>query len=76
MLIYEASAEDLTHLGSSMGTEYTTTESLGVFSTAKKAQGACEKHYGKPLKWKREKHGWRTDDLGHVMYDIREREVS
>jgi len=69
--VYEAVAEDLSHLGGPMGTEYTTRKSLGLFEHWKDAKAACEKHYKGPLEFKRN----RTEDLGWVMYHIGTKKV-
>lgn len=76
--VYEAIAEDLTHLGGPMGSEHTTEESLGLFSSRVKAQASCEKDYKGKLRFFRPpgKTRWRTKDLGWVMYHIRAREIA
>jgi len=47
--VYEAIAEDMTHASDGMGREYTTEDSLGLFTSLTAAQKACEKHYGESL---------------------------
>lgn len=83
--VYELIAEDLTHLGGPMGTEYTTDTSLGIFSgdnAIEKARAMAQKHYGnktKDLGWtknvSRKDDVLRSDGLLYVMYHIRRRIV-
>jgi hypothetical protein len=76
MTVYAAKAEDLTHLGGPMGSEYTTTSSLGLFTTASKAMACCAEHYRRTRPegilhfYKYSKTEQRTKDLGHVMYHV------
>lgn len=87
--LYELIAEDLTHLGGPMGSEYTTRESLGLFGNPDLAKLVAEEHYhGRDkIKWesrddKPHRYSWyeadvyRTQDLGYVQYHILERTVT
>ena len=74
-MIYELLYEDLTNLGGPMGTERTITRTMGLFNNAEHAKGFADLDYGKHLKWIRVGPGFRTEDLGHVMYHIKLREV-
>lgn len=81
MEIYEAEAEDLTHLGGPMGTEYTTGYYLGLFGSEALAKGAAQKHWTGnkqkgTLKWLKEGKSWRTEDLGWIMYHVKVRKIN
>jgi len=77
---YELKSENLTGLGSPMGTERTWTNWRRFYKTVEAAQAAAEKDYGKKIHWcpvfahmqyKNETHSLlRSGDLGHVMYYI------
>lgn len=75
ILVYEALKEDLSHLGGPMGTEYTTTESMGIFGSLDRALNTCEKDFGKPIKWRKTHKGQSSPDLGYCMYHVKERKV-
>lgn len=82
MKVFDLIAEDLTHLGGPMGTEYTTESPIGLFGDAEEAKKVAQRHYESsrrrpepPLKWLDAGNGFRTEDLGFVMYRIRVREV-
>lgn len=72
-------SEDLTHLGGPMGTEYTTTNWERNVSKLDKAKKIAQDDYDsqireinkQPLKWLKEGKGYRTEDLGFVMYHIK-----
>lgn len=70
--MFTLTIEDLTHLGSSMGTEYTTSDEYH-FSSIDAAKRYAEKHYngsrGK-IQWKG-KTRLTSGDLGYVMYSIK-----
>jgi hypothetical protein len=73
--MFQLVSEDLTHLGGSMGTEYTTENYTKHFSTDDKAKKHAEKEYGSEIKWERKKEkkvSWCSGDLGYVMYHIKE----
>lgn len=70
--MYQLISENLTNLGGPMGTEYTTYSNEGHFRKASNARAKAEKEYGRPIEWKAVKNGWRSPDLGHVMYHIKE----
>jgi hypothetical protein len=80
-MVYELIAEDLTHLGGPMGSEYTTDKSLGLFDSIEKCKEKAKKHYNRkdPITWtknvSRTGDVLRSDDLGWVMYHIRTRKV-
>jgi hypothetical protein len=75
-MVWEAIAEDLTKLGGSMGSEYTTEDSLGLFSLKDTAKKACEKHYKGSLNtWYKTSQKEYTPDLGWVMYHVIKRKV-
>lgn len=92
MELFETIYEDLTHLGGSMGTEYTTSASLGLFANVTDAKKCAEKNYYKvnkgTQKWKwievvkqegtKEKDiiDWRSPDLAFVMYHVNKRMVN
>jgi len=71
---YELKSENLTGLGSPMGTERTWTNWRRFYKTVEAAQAAAEKDYGKKIQWCHEKNETcniiRSGDLGHVMYYI------
>ena len=69
--MYQVIRENLSGLGSPMGTEDTSDSNIGHFRKITNAKGACEKDYGKDISWRRTNSGWRSPDLGHVMYHIR-----
>lgn len=78
-MLYELVSEDLTNLGGPMGSEYTTKQSLGLFSgknALNKAKKKAENDYehGK-LTWIKIGDGFRTKDLGYIMYHIYKRKV-
>jgi hypothetical protein len=75
--VYELIYEDLTHLGGPMGTEYTTEQSLGLFygdNAIQKAKAAAQKNYhgDEKIIWS----GFKTQDLGYVMYHIKLRKIN
>jgi hypothetical protein len=72
-------SEDISDLGGPMGSERVYTNFQRYFDDLKKAKDAADKDYfrgkekGKKLKWIKGKNKWlRTDDLGYVMYHIKE----
>jgi len=74
MPIYRLVSENLTGLGGPMGTERTWTNWTKYCKTIEQAQKIAEKDYNKsrgPIKWIKEKDGYRTEDLGYVMYHIK-----
>jgi hypothetical protein len=75
MNVYELIYEDLSRLGRTMGTEYTTESSLGLFNNIDDAKLEAEKQYGKKLKWFKSGKHLCTNDLGYVMYHIKIRGV-
>jgi hypothetical protein len=84
MNVYELIYEDLTHLGGPMGSEYTTSKSMGLFASADAAKKAGSSDYfrrtakrgtRRSFDWYSEGRDWRTDDLGFVMYWVKERAV-
>lgn len=88
MTIYRLEYEDLTHLGGPMGTEYTTSDHMGNYSSLSGAKAAAQHNYQlkmgnvvqPTLKWhKHSRKGmlyWHTDDLGFVMYNIYQEKVN
>jgi len=69
---YTAIATDLTHLGGSMGTEYTTIIWIKNFKSLKSAKLHCEAHYKSKLTWTTVNNKCiTTGDLGWIMYDIK-----
>lgn len=83
MVVYETIAEDLTHLGGPMGSEYTTRNSLGLFNSLNKAKNRANYHYNNEtghirteiLKWREYYDHSATQDLGFIQYHVYEREV-
>lgn len=80
--VYELVSENLSNLGSSMGTESTSENWRGLFSDKTKAKAYAEKDYLKqagpkqpPIKWRREGRGYTSQDLGFVMYTIQLKRV-
>ena len=63
-------AEDLSHLGGPMGTEYTTTMFVRNFGTLEEAKTYAIRHYKGPIKWLRERSAWTSGDLLWVEYTI------
>lgn len=69
--IYRLTSENLTGLGSQMGTERTWNNWEKYYDDLTAAKRAAQRDYGpEPLRWKSEHGGWSTDDLGHVMYHV------
>jgi len=87
MYVFELIAEDLTHLGTSMGTEYTTRASLGIYKSQELAIAGAHKHYcgNEKITWKQSSihpdnpyeyaRTIRSQYLGYVMYWIIQRVV-
>jgi len=74
--MYELNSENLTALGGPMGSsEHTWSNFRKYYSTMELAKEAAEKDYGKKLQWIKTKTGFRTKDLGYVMYHIKELKV-
>ena len=70
--IYSLTSEDLTHLGGSMGTEYSTTNWIKYFTTINLAKAYALKDYritdkNLDIKWR----GNHSGDLRWVSYDIK-----
>jgi len=74
--LFELIAEDLSHLGGPMGSEYTTDSSIGLFKTETSAQEKAEKCFKKKLSWRRDGKRLVTDNIGSVRYRIIPRKVS
>jgi hypothetical protein len=70
--MYQLIYEDLTHLGGPMGTEHTTESSMGHFNKLENAKLVAEDTYGQKIKWQKTKDGFRSPDMGYVMFHIRE----
>lgn len=81
-MIFELVSENLTGLGGMMGTERTWTNWRKFFQTIKEAKEYAGEDFNKgpksaaskdvkELKWHRSGAGYRTEDLGHVMYHVR-----
>lgn len=77
--VYELVREDLTNLGGRMGTEFTTSRRIGVFSDVDKAKEYAGLIYSKQcggepereIKWKKTgKFSYSSNDLRFVMYNI------
>lgn len=64
--IYSLHSENLSNLGRTMGTEYTTTNWIKYFTSVKLAKEYAEKDFGKSIKWK----GYSSGDLRYVAYTI------
>lgn len=80
MFIYQLISENLSGLGSPMGTECTWENFSKPFSTMDKAKAYAQKDYNKScpkevLEWHKETYGERTGDLGFVMYYIKKIKV-
>jgi len=80
--VFQLESENLSHLGGSMGTEYTTTNWTKPFGSLADAKAYAEKDYvrqtgkknaaDRPLVWVREHSRYvRTEDMGFVMYHVR-----
>lgn len=70
--VYKLVSEDLSGLGSSMGTEHTSVNWERFFIDANDAKEYAQKDYRSEIKWKRHgKGGWISGDLRFVMYTIR-----
>ena len=63
-------SENLTNLGKSMGSEFTTTNYAKPFLSVDSAKAFAEKEYGKPIQWITEPDEIRSPDLLWVMYHI------
>lgn len=74
--MYQLVYEDLTHLGGPMGTEYTTSHTVGHYNKLENAKKKAETAYGKKIAWKKTEKGYRSPDLGYVMYHILEVKAS
>ena len=69
---YSLTSVNHTGLGGPMGSERTWDNWTKYYADADLAKKAAQKDFGPtPLKWHSEHGGWRTDDMGHVMYRIR-----
>lgn len=73
--MFELESENLTGLGGMMGTEHTWTNFRKFYSSAELAKEAAEKDLGEKIEWFKTKNGFRSGDLGHVMYHIKEVKV-
>lgn len=74
--MYQLIAEDLSHLGGPMGSEYTTEMFRRFFTTLDKAKEAANRHYNRdmkrgPIKWEKDGRGVTSGDLSWVMYTIK-----
>jgi len=76
--MYELKSENLTHLGSPMGSEYTTTNWRKFFTTIDLAKKYAEKDYlsgnknPETIEWTEESPDHiRSQDLSFVMYHIK-----
>lgn len=69
--LWELVSEDLTHLGGPMGTEYATEIFRRKFYTLEGAKRFAQEDYSGEIEWKRDRKGWTSGDMGHVMYEIR-----
>lgn len=68
--LYELISENLTCVGGPMGSERTWQNFRKIFSSLEEAKKHAEKDYENSLDWIKTKEGYRTQDLGHVMYEI------
>ena len=73
--MYVLIAEDLTHLGGPMGSEYTTKSIVGHYSTIKLAKAKALKIYQgnrrqETISWEKRGTGFCSGDLAFVMYHI------
>ncbi len=81
MFIYTLTSENLTNLGGPMGTEYTYPNWVKVFKTVAAAKKYAAADYRRntlhKMKWEwiKEGTGFRTPDLGFVMYHIKKEKV-
>lgn len=81
--VYILSSENLTQLGGPMGTERTTINWTMVFSSAAAAKSYAQRDYdsrrkkASPIRWHLDRDGdsWHSDDLGFVMYHVKETKV-
>lgn len=73
--VFILTSENLTKLGSTMGTEYTYDNFTRLFETIDAAKKYAEKDYGGPIKWSRGKNKSNSGDLGYVMYTIEKTKV-
>lgn len=74
MIIWQLTAEDHSHLGGPMGTEYTTTLWTKLFTTRSGAKNYVEHKESRPIKWHKGR-GILTTDLGHIGYNITSKRV-
>jgi hypothetical protein len=80
MNIFELTSENLSGLGGPMGTERTSINYQKPFADLQKAKDFAIKEYGKEIEWRTntssgKDDGLRSDDLGYVMYYIKETEL-
>lgn len=74
--MYKLVSENLSNLGGPMGTEYTFDNWERFFFNIPDAKLAAEKDYGDKIDWIKESDSYvRSDDLGYVMYHIKEIKV-
>ncbi len=69
--MYQLISEDLRGLGGPMGSEHTTFSTVGHYNELKNAKEAAEKIYGHKIEWEKTKYGYRSPDLGFVMFRIK-----
>lgn len=69
--MYELTSENLSGLGSSMGSERTHTNWRKFFASVDAAKAFAETDYGKPIKWQERGETATSGDLLYVMYTIR-----
>lgn len=71
--MYRLVSENLTNMGGPMGTEHTFPNWQKYFSTIDKAKAYAEGDYrykSKTIEWIATEKGYRSQDLGYVMYHI------
>lgn len=75
-IFYELTANDLSHLGGPMGTEYTTISLRRNFNSKQEAKAFAANHYGKPIKWiKQTPNKDYSGDLRYIDYTITKQTV-
>lgn len=70
MIVYQLTSENLSNVGSFMGS-VSSINYQKLFTNPTKAKSFADNEYGKPLIWLQCSAGWRTKDLGHVMYYVK-----
>lgn len=73
--MFKLTSQNLRELGGPMGSERVTINYVRIYNRATTAISVAEGDYGQEIKWIETKNGWRSPDLGYVMYRIERIEV-